>query len=92
MKKYAKICIKTTKTYAMTAEEARSQDGGVKIENDIYLLENPNLTAKKCAILADFKQRLSGWKKKDERGLYLRYFRGHLWGRYAKKIYVLLRS
>lgn len=51
MKKYAKICIKTTKTYAMTAEEARSQDGGVKIENDICLLENPNLTAKNALFL-----------------------------------------
>lgn len=48
MKKYAKICIKTTKTYAMTAEEARSQDGGVK---DICLLENPNLTVKNALFL-----------------------------------------
>ena len=64
MKKYAKIRIKTAKTYAMTAEEAKSQGTGVKepksIENGIVLPENPNLTSKKHPVLAYFKQRLSG--------------------------------
>ena len=55
MKKYAKIRIKTAKTYAMTAEEAKSQGAGVKepksIENGIGLPENPNLTSKNAVFL-----------------------------------------
>ena len=55
MKKYVKIRIKTAKTYAMTAEEAKSQGAGVKepksIENGIGLPENPNLTSKNAVFL-----------------------------------------
>ena len=55
MKKYAKIRIKTAKTYAMAAEEAKSQGTGVKepksIEKGIVLPENPNLTSKNALFL-----------------------------------------
>ena len=55
MKKCAKIRIKTAKTYAMTAEEAKSQGTGVKepksIGNGIGLPENPNLTVKNSLFL-----------------------------------------